>query len=58
MSEDLEIIGSSPIEARVAGRRVYVRPELVEFGSVNELTRGPSGPVADGNRGRRARPGG
>lgn len=34
-------------------RRRYVRPELVEFGGVNDLTRGKSGTKGDGGKRRK-----
>jgi len=29
-------------------RKVYITPELVEYGSIAKLTQGASGPVGDG----------
>ena len=49
MTDELRNERSGQREDRSAPRvrRPYVRPELVEFGSVTELTRGNSGPKGD-----------
>lgn len=36
-------------------RRAYARPQLVEFGSVQELTRGASGPAKDAAKTRKGK---
>jgi hypothetical protein len=46
------ITGEAPVIERV--KRAYVKPALVDFGDVRELTRGSGGTSADFNGSRRA----
>ena len=46
--------GTAEVAARP--RRRYIRPELTEFGTVNDLTRGASGNASDTTGKRRVKP--